>query len=124
MEKILVLYDTMTGNCKRFANKLPSEFRCCHISEYDGISSFVLITYTINFGQVPKNTKLFLDKYHTKMLGISCSGNKIWGSSYAVAADIISYKYGVPIISKFELQGNEEDVKNFIRRTKEIVKMD
>jgi protein involved in ribonucleotide reduction len=115
---ILVVYDTMTNNTRKFCSKLPLE--CCHISEYDGISPFVLVTYTINFGQIPGSTKLFLNDYYKQCKGVSSSGNKNWGSTYGKAADLISNIYKVPFISKFELQGTNEDVQIFMREVDKL----
>lgn len=121
---MLVVYDTMTGNTKRFVDKLPNQFECCHISEYDGISNFILITYTINFGEIPNTTQAFLNKYSNKLLGVSSSGNKNWGGYFGIAANKIATKYNVPLISKFELQGTQSDINKFIERVDEVVKMD
>lgn len=118
---MLVVYDTLTKNCERFSNKLPkNKFDTCHIKEYDGFSNFILITYTINFGKIPKTTEDFLSKYSDKMLGICSSGNKNWGAYFGIAGNKISTKYGVPLISKFELQGTNLDVDNFLRRVEEL----
>jgi protein involved in ribonucleotide reduction len=111
---MLIVYDTLTNNVKRFVHKLP--YKSCHINEYDGFSPFILVTYTINFGQIPESTELFLNKYNKNMLGVSSSGNKNWGGYYAIAADKISSIYNIPLINKFELQGNEEDIKIFKER--------
>ena len=115
---MVIVYDSMTGNCLRFVKKLP--YKYCHIEEYDGTSPFILVTYTINFGQTPESTKLFMNKHYEKCLGISSSGNKNWGGYYGKAADNIKEQYGVKIISKFELQGTELDVQKFISEVKEI----
>lgn len=119
---MLIVYDTMTGNTRKFVHKLPYE--CCHISEYDGISPFILVTYTINFGQIPTNTEEFLKVHHNKMIAVSSSGNKNWGGYYGISANKIATKYNVPIISKFELQGTNKDISHFIERVDEVVKMD
>lgn len=121
---MLVVYDTFSGKTKKFINKLPSEFERCHISEYDGVTPFILVTFTFNFGAVPDTTKKFLSNYHEKMLGVSSAGNKVWGNNYGKAADIISNQYKVPFISKFELDGTNEDIEIFVRKVKDIVKMD
>lgn len=115
---LIITYDTLSGNTERFVKKLP--FQCCHISRYDGTTPFILVTYTINFGQIPESTEKFLQVYHSKMIGVSSGGNKNWGRTYAIAANKISEQYKVPIISKFELQGTDVDVKNFIEGVEEM----
>lgn len=117
---MLILYDTFTGNTKRFVDKLPGEFQVQHIDHYDGHSNYFLVTYTINFGQVPETTSKFLEAHAGKMLGVSSGGNRNWGliekgGTYGKAADILSKKYSVPIISKFELQGTSKDVDLFVQ---------
>lgn len=120
MDDLLVCYDSFTGNTEKFAHKLP--YKCCHISDYDGISPFILVTYTINFGQIPETTKLFMNNHYKNCMGVSSSGNKNWGSSYGKAANKISKDYKIPLISKFELQGNKEDIQNFIEGVYEVVR--
>lgn len=121
---MLIVYDTMTRNVQSFVDKLPKDkFKCCHINSYDGTSEFILITYTINFGQVPGTTEEFLEVHGDKMLGVSSSGNRLWGAYYGKAADLISDEYNVPVISKFELKGNKSDIYIFIEGVEKIEKM-
>jgi protein involved in ribonucleotide reduction len=74
---------------------------------------FVLVTYTDKFGEVPITTQNFLSNNHELLLGVSASGNRRWHDTYCMAADVISKQYAVPIISKFELSGNKDDVNTF-----------
>lgn len=117
---MLIVYDTFTGKVKKFTEKLPSNIEVRHISEYDGTSLYYFITSTIDFGKLLSSTYDFLLSHSDNCLGVSSSGNKIWGRNYAKAADLISEKYNVPIISKFELDGTEDDVKYFVERIMEI----
>jgi len=119
---VLVVYDTMTGNTKKFVNKLP--YKSCHISEYDGFSPFILVTYTMNFGEIPETTKHFMELYNHKCKGVSSSGNKIWGKNFGIAANKITTRFGVPFISKFELQGTDEDVRYFVERANKLCFME
>jgi len=81
----------------------------------------ILITYTTGFGEVPKSTIVFLDKNKNYIIGIAVSGNRNWGNNFARAADIISEKYNIPIIHKFELSGTPEDVQTFLQEAQRIV---
>lgn len=81
---------------------------------------FILVTFTTDFGCVPDTTKKFLENNHKHMLGIASSGNKNWGLTYAKSADKISMMYKVPIVHKFELGGNKEDVEIFKETTREL----
>ncbi|AEZ50488.1 flavodoxin [Bacillus phage BCD7] len=112
-----IYYDSKTGNTKRFCNKLP--YDSDSIGEVETITSpFILVTHATGFGNVPLETIDFLQKnaeaVHTYMKGVACSGNVNWGSNYAKPADIISKKYNVPVILKFEMFGTEKDVKDFV----------
>ncbi|MED4582349.1 class Ib ribonucleoside-diphosphate reductase assembly flavoprotein NrdI [Brevibacillus choshinensis] len=109
---MLIAYDSKTGNVRRFVNKLnlPS----VEIDEQMVIEEpFVLITYTTGFGQVPEKVASFLQRNHLYMKGVSASGNRNWGTSFAKSADTIAHQYGVPVISKFELSGTGRDVEHF-----------
>ncbi|TKI79065.1 MULTISPECIES: class Ib ribonucleoside-diphosphate reductase assembly flavoprotein NrdI, partial [Bacillus cereus group] len=52
--------------------------------------------------------------------GVSASGNRNWGDMFGASADKISTKYEVPIVSKFELSGTNNDVEYFKERVREI----
>lgn len=116
---MLIAYDSKTGNVRRFVNKL--NMRAIQIEEDLILNEpFVLITYTTGFGQVPQKVIKFLEKNHKYLIGVAASGNRNWGDMFAKSADIISFKYMVPIVTKFELSGTELDVQNFKRRVMEI----
>lgn len=109
---MLIAYDSKTGNVRRFVGKLalPSiEIDSEIVIE----EPFVLVTYTTGFGQVPEKVASFLSRNHRYMKGVSASGNRNWGASFAKSADTISHQYGVPVISKFELSGTGRDVEHF-----------
>ena len=116
---MLIAYDSKTGNVRRFVNKL--NMRVIQIEEDLILNEpFVLITYTTGFGQVPQKVMKFLEKNHKYLRGVAASGNRNWGDMFAKSADIISVKYMIPIVIKFELSGTELDVQNFKRRVMEI----
>lgn len=109
----------MTGNVERFVKKL--NMRNKRIKSKMLIDeSYVLITYTTRFGEVPKSTSDFLEENHHHLKGVSSSGNRNWGLNFGRAADIISKEYGVPLLLKFELSGLENDVGLFIERLREF----
>jgi protein involved in ribonucleotide reduction len=116
---ILVVYDSMTGNVKRFISKL----KCPSIQISDTLQvnqPYILVTYTIGFGQVPSSTKEFLKRNSIFLFGVASSGNKNWGQTYAKAASVISNEFNVPIIHTFELSGTVEDVKIFKEEVEKI----
>ena len=111
----------MTGNVERFVNKLKHK-HVDKLSENKIINEpFCLVTYTIGFGEVPESTKKFLSKNNKYIKGVASSGNKVWGSNFAKAGDIISKQYDIPLLLKFELGGNELDVEKF---KQEVMRID
>ncbi|WP_138494657.1 class Ib ribonucleoside-diphosphate reductase assembly flavoprotein NrdI [Paenibacillus pinistramenti] len=116
---MLIAYDSKTGNVKRFINKL--KMQAVQIDAAMTIEEpFVLITYTTGFGQVPEKVASFLQRNHDQMVGVAASGNRNWGARFALSADIISERYDVPIISKFELSGTFGDAERFKQEVSRI----
>lgn len=74
---------------------------------------FLLVTPTTGFGEVPSTVARFLRLNSALLHGIAASGNRNFGNMYANAADTISEQYNVPVISRFELAGTDEDVRKF-----------
>lgn len=117
------MYYSKTGNLKRFVEKINKK----GINNTEPITPgliinepFILIVSTIKFGEVPIQYKEFMRDNSKGIIGVSGSGNRNWGSNFAIAANIISEKFNVPILTKFELSGNEHDVNIFINKIKEI----
>ncbi len=108
-----IVYFSRTGNLKRFVEKLNySNF--LEIEE-DMIvdENYILLISTINFGEVPIEYKKFLKDNGKNLIGVAGSGNRNWGKNFAIATDKVANKFNVPVIHKFELSGNEHDVKKF-----------
>lgn len=117
-----VIYDSKTGNVERFVKKLP--FPCFSVKEVDKLDEpFVLITFTTGMGQCPDTSLNFLKVNGGHLKGVISSGNLVWGCNYGKAADIISAKYDVPVLYKFELSGDSHDVDMVIKEVNNIVKM-
>lgn len=113
---MLIIYDTLTGNTKRFVNKL--NLNSLKISDNLLVNEdFILVTYTIRFGDIPNSTFDFLLKNSNHLKGVASSGNRNWGNNFGAAADKIAILYDVPVIHKFELSGNDKDVKTFKKRS-------
>lgn len=116
---MLVVYDSRTGNVKRFIKKL--NMRAMPIDAKDEVDEpFVLVTYTTGFGQVPEKVQSFLESNSEHLRGVSASGNRNWGTGFAKSADTISEKYHVPVILKFELSGTNQDTQHFVERVRTI----
>lgn len=116
---MLILYETMTGNVKRFLGKTGLSYQ--PISSVDRVQEpFVLVTNTIGFGDAPETVKEFLMKNGNYLVAVAASGNRNWGNNFAHAADVVSKSYHVPILYKFELGGTAEDVAEFQERVKAL----
>lgn len=109
---LLIVYDSITGNVKRFISKL--HMPAIQINSQMTIDEpYVLVTYTTGFGQIPDKVSSFLQKNSKHLIGVAASGNRNWGERFAKSADLISASYNVPVISKFELSGTKKDVEHF-----------
>lgn len=108
-EGVLVVYDSLTGQCERFAKKLNEE--CVDILEYTpNDSPIFLITRSWDFGKVTDETQDFLNKYSDKVIALAVGGNRNWGTNFGAAGDKISKQYGIELVLKFEGSGFGRDV--------------
>ena len=78
---------------------------------------YILVVPTYGGGSkrgadVPKQVIRFLNDPNNRSLlrGVVGAGNTNFGRDFAVAADIVSEKTGVPVLHKFELLGTSYDV--------------
>ncbi|ANF95812.1 MULTISPECIES: class Ib ribonucleoside-diphosphate reductase assembly flavoprotein NrdI [Paenibacillus] len=119
---MLIAYDSKTGNVKRFIGKLKNaSVQAVQIEEALQLNEpFVLVTYTTGFGQVPEKVTHFLEKNHGRLLGVAASGNRNWGENFGKSADLISERYGVPVVYKFELSGTTGDAQRFVQEVEKI----
>lgn len=111
--KTKIIYYTVTGNITKFIKKLEHDNTALITEGLKVDEPFVIVVGTINFGEVPLEVKKFLKENHEHLIGVVGSGNRNWGRNFAKAADIISEKFNVPILLKFELSGNTHDVNKF-----------
>ncbi|MED2945533.1 class Ib ribonucleoside-diphosphate reductase assembly flavoprotein NrdI [Bacillus swezeyi] len=120
---MLVTYESMTGNVRRFVRKLEQkmQIKTMEITEDLKVDEpFIHITYTIKFGQIPEKTQKFIHNNKDFLYGVCSSGNRNWGSYYAAAADKLSQHYQVPVLLKFELSGSDSDLDKLIQEVKFI----
>lgn len=95
--------------------------RAVNVSEISVVDEpFVLITYTDGFGQMPREVHDFLQINSNKLVAVSASGNRNWRNSFAGSANAIAHIYSVPIILKFEDDGDVDDVEKFKERVHRI----
>ena len=114
---MVIVYDSLTGQGKRFASHL--EYKCMSVSEYiESKEEVFLLTRSINFGEVPKTTEIFLKNFAHKVVGVAVSGNRTWGHNYGKAGEIIENEYHIPLVLKYEGSGYPEDrqvIKDWIK---------
>ena len=107
---IVIVVDSMTGLGKKFAHKLGYpvfEIQTYQPKQEDAI---LLITRSINFGEIPPLTQTFLDGFSKHVIGVVVGGNRSWGKNFGAAGDKISFTYGIPLILKFEGIGMPHEV--------------
>lgn len=107
-----IIVDSITGNSIRFASK--TGYPIMKISDRKDIQDkdkFLLITRCQNFGEIPMNTKLLLEKHSDKCIGVAVSGNRNWGQHYGVSGDLIEKEYGIKCVLKFEGTGYPHEVE-------------
>lgn len=119
---MLIVYDSKTGNVRRFFNKLglPANKGIEISAGLKVHEPYILLTYTTGMGQVPQTTLDFLKINHPNLHAVVASGNKNWGQNFALSANQISTMYGVPILHKFEMSGMPEDVEIVRERVQSI----
>lgn len=106
---MIVVFDSLTGQGKRFAHKLGYE--CIDINSYTHTDDEIcLITRSWGFGKVTNETYNFLKEHHKQVIGVAVTGNKNWGANYGAAGHKINDEFAIPLILKFEASGLDEDV--------------
>jgi len=107
---MVVIYDSLTGQAKRFAEKLNMTTHDINTYDNPEEEEILLVTRTFNFGEIPKPTEVFLEKHRSRVKGVCVSGNRNWGKNYGAAGDKIAAQYNIPLILKFESSGFDRDV--------------
>lgn len=109
--EIKVFYFTKTGNTKAFADCLDVE--TTDISEMPvSDKSFVLMTPTYFYGQVPEEVVKWMTDNKERIIGVIGFGNRNWGAQYfTMAADKISESYDVPILARVEMRGTNDEIE-------------
>lgn len=117
----IVYFSNVTGNTARLVGKLnvPSNKFLIPLKSNRDLKvnkPFILILPTYGDsegkGMVPHQVKRFLkDEDNAKLLrGVISSGNRNFGKEFGLAGDLISYKFKVPLLHKFEIAGSDEDL--------------
>ena len=118
----IVYFSNVSNNTHRFVDKLDWPTGKIHriplknVCEFEVFTSYVLICPSYgeaNHGHVPPQVRRFLaDKeYRSLCVGIIGAGNLNFGEEFGRAGDVLAHKLKVPLLYKFDLAGNEDDVK-------------
>ena len=122
----VVYFSSATNNTHRFVQKLGLEsIRIpMRVKDEQPIVNhpYVLIVPTYGggasiMGRESKPIPVQVDKFLSieenakNMKAVIAGGNSNFGSDYCKAGDLISSRYGVPYVYRFELMGNSDDVK-------------
>lgn len=85
---------------------------------------FVLFTPTYGFGNIPEQVEDFLALGDNAKLfkGVISSGNRNWGEAYfAQSGKKLSMKHEVPWLHRYEMRGNEEDLRVVSKAILELI---
>jgi protein involved in ribonucleotide reduction len=118
----VVYFSSVSENTKRFVEKLglhsvriPLKTDEAANFTYDKDSVLVVPTYGSGEEKttVPKQVIKFLNNPENRkhIKGVIATGNTNFGESYGLAGDIVSEKFGVPLIQRVELLGTPEDIE-------------
>ena len=72
---------------------------------------FCLFTYTDGYGDIPAEVETFLSNNSSHLKAVVCTGNTSFGDAFCGAGDKISEDNNVPLITKVEEDGTDEDVE-------------
>jgi protein involved in ribonucleotide reduction len=118
---IVIVVDSMTGQGRRFADKLGYPVFDILSYVFSHNHEIFLITRSYNFGEITKETLALISAHQNVIFGVAVSGNRNWGKNYGAAGDKIQLMYGIPLILKFEGLGFPHEiqkVKSFIEQRK------
>jgi protein involved in ribonucleotide reduction len=111
MPPLIIVVDSMTGLGRKFADKLERLVFNIQDVPQGHHGPFLLITRSINFGEIPKSTSDFLAIFAPLVKGVVVGGNRTWGKNFGAAGDKIQATFGIPLVEKFEGVGFPHEVK-------------
>lgn len=117
----IIYFSNVSNNTEKFVRNLNWEGETHKIpikgnSEFVLLNSYVLICPAYgeaHHGHVPPQVRKFLanEAYRSLCVGVIGSGSINFGNEYALAGDILALKLQVPLLYKFDLAGNPEDIQ-------------
>ena len=103
-----LVYASRTGNIQKLTDRISAADTLKIVSGEELVKEdYILITYTDGVGIIPPIVEKFLDANHGSCKGVAVSGNsERHADTFCFAADKIAGKYGLPILIKFEKDGD------------------
>ena len=134
----LIYFSNVSENTHIFVSRLEMDsirIPVLYSGETLAVEPFVLIVPTYGSGKgakdyVPKQVKKFLKNEENSSLlrGVISSGNTNFGEEFALAGNIISRRFDVPFLYRFEISGMPGDkeaitdgLKNFWIQQKDLI---
>lgn len=110
------VYASRTGNVQKLTDRIaPADCLKIETGAESVTENYILVTYTDGDGIIPPAVEKFLDANRENCKGVAVSGNsERHPTTFCFAADKITEKYGLPILAKFEKDGDasvEEAIK-------------
>lgn len=107
-----IVYDSLTGNTRRFAERLARDtgLPVESVGAYQG-GDALLLTYTFGRGEVPASTSSFLAQHAASIRGVVSSGSFHWGANFGRAGKLIAEQLGIPLVSIINKAGSQKDVE-------------
>lgn len=103
-----LVYASRTGNVQKLVDRISAADTLKIASGEEAVKEdYILITYTDGVGIIPPAVEKFLDGNHGSCKGVAVSGNsERHPDTFCFAADKITEKYGLPILVRFEKDGD------------------
>lgn len=123
---LIVFFSSVTENTRRFVDKLQLPSARIPLRQSDEpltvTEPYVLVCPTYGGGAsvshensqpVPRQVIRFLNDSHNRSLirAVIAGGNTNFGADFGKAGEVISRKCQVPYVYRYELFGNDEDVR-------------
>ncbi len=114
-----IVYTSRTGNVETMVKKLGATDVVKLSDGNEKVEEdYILLTFTTGRGMIPPVVDKFLESNAAFCKGVAASGNSDrFPDSFAQSADKIHAKYGIPMITKFDLAGEPdqtEEIKVYI----------
>ena len=101
-DKVLI-YHSSTGVTRRVAEPLGG----IPLSDYDGESEYILLFPSYGSprtgGYVPHRVLDFLEEHSDNMVAVVGLGNITFGRDFCFGAEMVSERYGVPLLAKIDM---------------------